>query len=100
MVLNPIYHLSVTALARSLSFFLFLFLFLFLSFFLSFSFLSPSQLSGEDIDYFGLYDCFPICFIRAVEAAGLAPEGGGGDWVRHLVTACCSCAIQDTHRQI
>ena len=39
------------------------------------------QLEPEDIDFFGLYDCFPICFVRAVEAVGLAPKGGGGDWV-------------------
>ncbi len=30
---------------------------------------------------FRIYDCFPICFIRAVEAVGLAPRGGGGEWV-------------------
>lgn len=28
-------------------------------------------LTVEDIDYFGLYDCFPICFIKAVQAIGL-----------------------------
>ncbi len=39
------------------------------------------QLEPDDIDFFGLYDCFPICFVRAVEAVGLAPKGGGGDWV-------------------
>ncbi|KAI8474563.1 MAG: hypothetical protein J3K34DRAFT_465607 [Monoraphidium minutum] len=43
------------------------------------------------IDYFSLYDCFPVCFIRqvpsalavwmALEAVGLAPEGGGGRYV-------------------
>ena len=39
------------------------------------------QLEPEDIDWFGLYDCFPICFIRAVEAVGLAGKGKGGLWV-------------------
>lgn len=34
-----------------------------------------------DIDFFGLYDCFPICLIRAVEAVGLAGVGEGGIWV-------------------
>ena len=33
----------------------------------------PAGVSASQIDYFGLYDCFPICFIRAVEAAGGAP---------------------------
>ena len=26
-------------------------------------------------DFFGLYDCFPICLIRAIEAVGLAKKG-------------------------
>ncbi|KAG5509058.1 hypothetical protein JKF63_06066 [Porcisia hertigi] len=38
-------------------------------------------LSASDIDFFGLYDCFPICFIRALEAAGLCGEGEGGQMV-------------------
>lgn len=29
---------------------------------------SEAQLGVADIDFFGLYDCFPICFIRAIEA--------------------------------
>lgn len=41
-------------------------------------------LSTKDIDFFGLYDCFPICFIRAVEAVGLAPKFGGGKWVEDM----------------
>ena len=43
-----------------------------------------SQLGVSDIDFFGLYDCFPICFVRAVEAVGLAPKGGGGAWVEKM----------------
>lgn len=27
-----------------------------------------AQLGVRDIDFFGLYDCFPICFLRAVES--------------------------------
>ena len=38
-------------------------------------------LSTSDIDYFGLYDCFPVCFVKAVEDVGLAPKGEGGRWV-------------------
>jgi len=37
--------------------------------------------TASDIDFFGLYDCFPICFIRAIEAVGLAPKYKGGQWV-------------------
>lgn len=39
------------------------------------------QLEPDDVDWWGLYDCFPICFVRAVEAVGLAPRGKGGEWV-------------------
>ena len=35
-------------------------------------------LTASDVDYFGIYDCFPICFVRALEGVGLAPPGGGG----------------------
>ena len=47
---------------------------------------SEAQLTPRDIDWFGLYDCFPICFVRAVEACGLAPAGQGGAWVRKMYT--------------
>jgi hypothetical protein len=40
---------------------------------------SAGNLTARDIQYFGLYDCFPICLIRAVEACGLAGEGCGQD---------------------
>jgi len=40
-----------------------------------------SQMYCDDIDWFGLYDCFPVCLIRAVEAVGLAPKGKGGEWI-------------------
>lgn len=31
-----------------------------------------AHLGVSDIDFFGLYDCFPICFIRAVEAVNVS----------------------------
>lgn len=40
-----------------------------------------AQLGPSDIDFFGLYDCFPICLIRAIEAVGLAEKGAGGEYV-------------------
>jgi acetyl-CoA acetyltransferase len=46
--------------------------------------LQSANLATKDIDFFGLYDCFPICFIRAVEAVGLAPRFGGGKWVEDM----------------
>lgn len=49
-------------------------------FFILFSFRDAS--GPRDIDFWGLYDCFPICLIRAVEAVGLAPKGSGGKWIQ------------------
>ena len=40
-------------------------------------------LQSSDMDYFGLYDCFPICFVRALEGSGLEPPGGGGRLVQN-----------------
>ena len=42
---------------------------------------TASKLRISDIEYFGIYDCFPICFVKAVEAIGLAAPGCGGQWV-------------------
>lgn len=43
-----------------------------------------AQLGVSDIDFFGLYDCFPICFVRAVEAVKLTPKNTGGSWVESM----------------
>ncbi|RHY36822.1 hypothetical protein DYB30_005116 [Aphanomyces astaci] len=40
-----------------------------------------ANISVRDIDFFGLYDCYPVCLIRAVEAVGLAPQGFGGRYM-------------------
>jgi len=37
-----------------------------------------AQMSTKDMDFFGLYDCFPVCLIRAIEAVGIAEKGKGG----------------------
>ncbi|KAJ3294851.1 hypothetical protein HDU76_006916 [Blyttiomyces sp. JEL0837] len=42
---------------------------------------SEAHCSVRDIDFFGLYDCFPICLIRAVEAVGLCGKGQGGAYI-------------------
>ncbi|KPI83761.1 putative sterol carrier protein [Leptomonas seymouri] len=41
-------------------------------------------LTAADIDFFGLYDCFPICFIRALEGCGLCKKGEGGQLVEQV----------------
>lgn len=45
---------------------------------------SEAQLLPTDIDWFGLYDCYPVCFLRAVEACGLAPKGASGAWIEAM----------------
>src|SRR6056300_1167099 len=30
---------------------------------------------SHEIDWFGIYDCYPICFIRGLEAAGVCGKG-------------------------
>lgn len=45
---------------------------------------SEAQLLPGDIDWFGLYDCYPVCFIRALEACGVAPKGSAGEWVEQM----------------
>lgn len=46
--------------------------------------LAKAALSISSIDYFGLYDCFPVTFIHALEAVGLANEGCGGEYVEKM----------------
>lgn len=41
-------------------------------------------LSASMIDFFALYDCFPICFLRALEAAGVCDKGEGGPFVERI----------------
>ena len=43
-----------------------------------------AQVSHQDIQFFGLYDCFPICLIRAIEAVGLASKGKGGEYIERM----------------
>lgn len=45
---------------------------------------SAGGLTVSDIHFFGLYDCFPICFLRALEAVGLCGPGEGGQLVEDV----------------
>jgi len=42
-----------------------------------------SNLRCDDIDWFGLYDCFPITLIRAIESVGLCDAGYGGQYIEN-----------------
>lgn len=56
---------------------------------------AEAQMLPCDIDWFGLYDCYPVCFVRALEAVGLAPAGGGGGWVQAMYERTCSTYSPD-----
>jgi acetyl-CoA acetyltransferase len=43
--------------------------------------LDEAHLGPSDIDFFGLYDCFPICLLRAIEAVGLTDKGQAGRYI-------------------
>ena len=38
-------------------------------------------MTRKDIQSFGLYDCFPVCLIKAIESVGLADLGKGGEYI-------------------
>jgi acetyl-CoA acetyltransferase len=42
---------------------------------------TSTNIRPDEIDFFGLYDCFPICLLRALEAVGLAKKGEGGRFI-------------------
>ncbi|CAB9526685.1 Non-specific lipid-transfer protein [Seminavis robusta] len=47
---------------------------------------AAGNLTADDIDFFGLYDCFPICLVRALEASGLCSKGTAGDYIESQYT--------------
>ena len=53
-----------------------------------------AQLGPKDIDFWGLYDCFPVCLLRAIEAVGLAPRGCGGAFVEEKFRFLSEAAAQ------
>ena len=48
---------------------------------MSMAYASAGNLTARDIDFYGLYDCFPICLVRALEASGLCGRGEGGAYL-------------------
>lgn len=55
-----------------------------------------AQLSASDIDFFGLYDCFPICLIRALEATKLCGVDEGGAFVEEVYKRLLRTGSVDT----
>lgn len=42
---------------------------------------TAAQVGPRDIGFFGLYDCFPICFLRALEATRICSPGEAGSFI-------------------
>ena len=59
-----------------------------------------AQLSAADIDFFGLYDCFPVCLVRALEACGLAERGFGGHYVEESWNRYCAAAEEEDEQAL
>lgn len=57
-----------------------------------------AQVGRDDIDFFALYDCFPICLIRALEATRVCPVGGGGELVESVYRDLMRTGRVDTKR--
>ena len=49
---------------------------------MNFAYASAGNLTAHDIDFFGLYDCFPVCLIRALESSGLCAKGQAGEYLQ------------------
>jgi acetyl-CoA acetyltransferase len=43
---------------------------------MAYAYAEAGNLCADDIDFWGLYDCFPISLVRALEACGLCDNGG------------------------
>eukprot|EP00392_Amoebophrya_sp_AT5.2_P008257 g8276.t1 len=61
-----------------------------------------ASLAPEDIDFFGLYDCFPVCFLKALAASGVVrDEREAGPFLEELYeefkTSVGQGGDRDTH---
>lgn len=43
-----------------------------------------ANVTSDDIDWFGMYDCFPVTLIRAIEAVGLCDTGKAGEYIESV----------------
>jgi acetyl-CoA acetyltransferase len=59
---------------------------------------SAGNLTANDIHFFGLYDCFPICLVRAIEACGLASPGEGGTYLQGQYERLLDAIEQDRQK--
>ena len=54
-----------------------------------------ANLTCSDIDWFGLYDCFPVTLIRAIEAIGLCETGHGGQYIEKFYNQVMETGVLD-----
>lgn len=64
------------------------------------AYMSAGNLSHEDIDFFGLYDCFPICLVRAIEACGLTEAGKGGVYIEEAYSKMMAALLDSDETTI
>lgn len=54
-----------------------------------------ANLTSSDIDWFGLYDCFPVTFLRAIESVGLCQPGHGGKYIEKFYNQAMEKGVLD-----
>lgn len=45
---------------------------------------AKSAPSIHNFNFFGIYDCFPVCFLKSIEDIGIVPEGQAGPFVSSM----------------
>jgi acetyl-CoA acetyltransferase len=55
-----------------------------------------AQLGSGDIDWFSVYDCFPICLLRGLESVRLCRPGEGGAYIQEVYTRLLKTGKVDT----
>jgi acetyl-CoA acetyltransferase len=55
-----------------------------------------AQLSSSDIDFFGLYDCFPICLLKALVACRVVRRGDEGAYIEEVYNRLLKTGKVDT----
>ncbi|CAJ1958860.1 unnamed protein product [Cylindrotheca closterium] len=58
------------------------------------------SLKATNIDFFALYDCFPICLIRALEATGICSQGDGGNYIEAQYSKLMNAVDSGTEEEL
>ena len=66
---------------------------------MAYAYADAGNLTAHDIDFFGLYDCFPICLVRALEAAGICGKGKGGEYLEDQYHRLMNAMVEEQQQQ-